>query len=83
MLTAVTEAGGHRPPLPREYPFYVVIETEGSNIENDSKRFNAVLEQLFDDDIVIDAVIPKSETERRAIWQVRENFETILENKPY
>ena len=80
---AVTEAGGHRPPLPREYPFYVVIETEGSNIETDSKRFNAVLEQLFDDDIVIDAVIPKSETERRAIWQVREDFETILEKKPY
>ena len=80
---AVTDAGGHRPPLPREYPFYVVIETEGSDVEGDSKRFNATLEQLFNDDVIIDAVIPKSESERHLVWQIREDFEAILEQKPY
>ena len=33
--------------------------------------------------MIVDAVIPKSEADRRALWDIRENFEAILpENEP-
>ena len=80
---AVTEPGWARSSLARDYPFYVVIETEGSDPESDNERFNATLEQLFQHGLIIDAVIPKSESERRSIWQIREDFETIPQQKPY
>jgi FAD/FMN-containing dehydrogenase len=73
----VTGTGGHRAPMSRDHPFYVVIEAEGADPVNDTARFERLLEQAFENGTVIDAVIPKSETERRAIWDIREVFEAI------
>ena len=74
----VTVEGAHRPPMGRDYPFYVMIETEGADAESDKARFEGVLETAFEQEVIVDAVIPKSETERRALWDIRENFEAIL-----
>lgn len=79
---AVTGDNGHRAPLSRDYSFYVVFESEGSNPEVDASRFEEVLEQAFADGLIVDAVIPKSESESRAIWEIRENFEGILVPEP-
>jgi FAD/FMN-containing dehydrogenase len=79
---AVTGDNGHRAPLPRDYSFYVVFESEGSNPEADASRFEDVLEQALADGLIVDAVIPKSESESRAIWEIRENFEGILVPEP-
>jgi len=79
---AVTREGGHRAPLPRDYPFYVVFEAEGSNPESDATRFEAVLEQALTDELIVDAVIPKSKAENRDMWNIREEFDAILEPEP-
>jgi FAD/FMN-containing dehydrogenase len=80
---AVTVEGAHRAPMSRDYPFYVMIEAEGADIDSDTERFNRLLEKAFEDDVIVDAVIPKSEADRRALWEIRENFEAILpENEP-
>lgn len=79
---AVTVEGAHRAPLDRDYPFYVVLETEGADPEADGEHFTQVLEQALENEIIVDAVLPKSETERRAIWEIRENFDTILAKQP-
>lgn len=75
---AVTADGSHRAPLGREYPFYVVIEAEGADPEADAERFQKQLESSFDSGDIVDAVIPQSEDERRAIWNIREVFESLL-----
>ncbi len=75
---AVTEPGTNRAPLARDYPFYVVLEAEGADQEFDPLRFERALEQAFEAGHVVDAVITKSEAERREVWEVRENFESIL-----
>ncbi len=80
---AVTGENGHRPPLDREYPFYVVFQAEGSDPAADDARFEAVLEQAFEEQLIADAVIPKSAAEARAIWEIRENFEPALIAPPY
>lgn len=78
----VTEPGWHRTPMARDYPFYVMIEAEGADPQTDTNRFNQVLENTLTDGLIVDAVIPKSESERRALWDIREDFEAILQNQP-
>ena len=80
---AVTGENGHRPPLSRDYPFYVVLQAEGSDPEVDDARFERVLGEALETGIIADAVIPKSATETRAIWEIRENFEPALVSPPY
>ena len=75
---AVTGENGHRPPLSRDYPSYVVFQAEGSDPDADAARFERVLEQAFEEELIADAVIPKSAAETRAIWEIRENFEPAL-----
>jgi len=80
---AVTEPGWHRPPMQRDHPFYIMIETEGSDPATDTTRFNDTLEHAFEAELICDAVVPKSEAERKSLWDIRENFEAILEKEPY
>jgi len=78
----VTGEGGHRPPLQRDYPFYALLETEGADPEADGERFQHVIEQAFEDGLIVDAVLPKSESEHRQLWDIRENFEVITSRAP-
>jgi len=80
---AVTGDNGHRPPLSRDYPFYVVFQAEGSDPDADAARFERVLEQAFEEGLITDAVIPKSAAETRSIWEIRENFEPALTIPPF
>ncbi len=79
---ALTDEGGHPAPMDRHYPFYVLLEAEGADPEYDGERLNTVLERASESGVIVDAVIPKSESERRALWDMRENFERILHPKP-
>ena len=74
-FTAVTGEGAHVAPLAREHPFYVLAEAEGSDTEADEERFQRLLEQAHESGDVVDAVVPKSESERDALWAIREQFE--------
>jgi len=77
-FSAVTVEGAHRSPLSRDYPYYLLVEAEGADPRSDEQRFQKVLEKVFEDGDVIDAVVPKSEVERDALWSIREDFEAVL-----
>jgi FAD/FMN-containing dehydrogenase len=79
----VTGEGGHRPPMNRDYPFYAVVEAEGADAAWDKERFERLLEQAFEKATIIDAVVPQSESERRAVWDIREDFDAILPGHLY
>ena len=78
----VTGAGWHRPPLGRDHAFYVVFQSEGSDPDADEARFERVLEAAFEQGLIVDAVLPKSASEVREIWNIREDFEAILQYHP-
>jgi FAD/FMN-containing dehydrogenase len=80
---AVTGPGGNRAPLARDYPCYVVAEVQGTHPEQDSAMFENILEQAMTEGLVCDAIIAQSQRERDDIWTVRENFEPLLEEKPF
>ncbi len=74
-FTAVTGEGGHVAPLARDCPFYVLAEAEGSDPDADDQRFQRLLERAHESEDIVDAVVPKSESERDALWAIREQFE--------
>jgi FAD/FMN-containing dehydrogenase len=77
-ITAVTGEDGHVLPLDRNYPYYVIAEAEGADPDADTARFQRLLEAGMECGDIVDAVLPKSETERRALWRIREEFEAAL-----
>ena len=79
---AVTEPGWHRAPMGRDYPFYVVMEANGADAEADAAQFMIALEEAIESGMAVDAVIPKSVSERDALWAIREDFEAITEVNP-
>jgi len=75
---AVTGERGHRAPLTRDHRFYVIVEAEGAEPASDASRFESLLARALEEGSVVDAVISKSESERRAIWDIREIFDAVL-----
>ena len=76
----VTREGGlHPQPLAHGYPFYVIVETLGSRPEEDHDGFEAVLGEALAQELIVDAVIAKSDSERKAIWEIRDDVLGFLE----
>ncbi len=68
----------HRPPLAHGYPVYVLVETMGSHRAADSERFEVVLSEAMESDLVLDAVLAGNQTERNAMWEIRDDvFQTL------
>ncbi|TDB05618.1 FAD-binding oxidoreductase [Halomonas marinisediminis] len=72
------ESGAHRAPLPVDSPFYAIIETQGVDREHDAERFQALLEQAFEEGLISDAVLASSEAQRQELWAIRENIEVLI-----
>jgi len=70
------------PPLPQNYPYYVLIESTGSNQEKDTIHFENLLEEAISIDLIEDAVISKSESERLALWAIRDDVEQQFQYGP-
>jgi FAD/FMN-containing dehydrogenase len=68
-----TPAAGNAAPLPRGAPYYVIAESLGGDPEHDRARLETVLGEALEEGLVSDVVIANSETERRAIWAIRED----------
>jgi FAD/FMN-containing dehydrogenase len=68
-----TPPAPHRPVLPHGAGVYVLIETHGADPEADGARLEAVLAAALEQALIVDAVIAKSEAERRVLWAPRED----------
>ncbi|MCB1705109.1 MAG: FAD-binding oxidoreductase [Halioglobus sp.] len=70
----ITREGSlHRPPLPHGSAFYVLVETLGSEPELDGERFETVLGEAMEAGLVADAVLAHSQSERNALWEIRDD----------
>jgi FAD/FMN-containing dehydrogenase len=74
----VTGENDHRPPMSRDYPFYILIEAEGFDAESDKLRFDRLLETAYEKGQILDAIVPNSDRERSELWIVREEFDPLL-----
>ena len=68
----------HVPPLDSAYPFYVLLESTGGDEESDRKRFEASLEEAFEQGLLADAVIAQSQQQRSDLWAIRDDVEAMF-----
>lgn len=65
-------------PLPNDYDFYVLVESMGSNQEQDQELFLNALETVINQGIVGDAVIADSADKITKLWAVRDGAAEVM-----
>src|SRR3546814_7588851 len=73
-----TGAGRHGAPLPADKPFYAIIEALGSDQTRDTELFEQALQKAAEKGLFEDAILARSERDRHAIWEIREDLEHIV-----
>ncbi|CAG9271559.1 FAD/FMN-containing dehydrogenase [Paraburkholderia unamae] len=62
-----------KPPVAADHAFYVLVESQGADIERDSARFGEALEAAAVSGLVVDAAIAKCQDECNALWSLRDD----------
>lgn len=73
------ESGRHRPPLPTDAPYYVLLESLGNDPEAHAAQFSRALEGALAHELVGDAVLAQSGSQREGLWAIREDIEGMLQ----
>lgn len=68
---------GHQPFLATSYPFYILLESEGSDPDREQTMFLEVLGALMEDGTIADAVIAQSEQQAQGFWEMRDDVISI------
>ena len=71
-----------RPPLDQDFPYYVLVESQGAHQQKDAEHFQQVLAQALDEGMLADVVIAKSLAERNAMWAFRDDVEQMTRFGP-
>lgn len=77
-----TEPAQNRRPIDAECPYYVLIEALGGDQTADEARFEQALMRAFEDEVILDAAIAKSQGERDALWAIRDDVAQVGRNAP-
>jgi len=77
-LDLVAKVTGKKLPLESKYPFYVLIETSGSNNDHDAAKLDALLEDLIASDVISNGTKANSDTEFKGLWSWREGIPECL-----
>ncbi|AOW02430.1 YALI0C06446p [Yarrowia lipolytica CLIB122] len=65
-------------PVDTESPFFILIETAGSNKEHDDAKLEAFLEDVMEQEIVCDGVVASDETQFQNLWAWRERITEVI-----
>ncbi|MBR1152064.1 FAD-binding oxidoreductase [Bradyrhizobium sp. JYMT SZCCT0428] len=60
-------------PLPATHPFYLLMESSGSNAERLRADVESLLEEALGEGIILDAIIANSGASTASIWRVRDS----------
>lgn len=61
-------------PLDSTYPFYILIETSGSNKKHDDQKLEEYLEYVMSSNIIEDGTVAQDQSQIKSIWAWREGI---------
>lgn len=67
------------PPLPQNYPYYVLLEALGQHQETDEVHFQDLLEQSLENGLIEDATLAQSQQELDWFWGIREKVDFVFQ----
>ena len=56
------------------FPYYLLVETHGSNETHDQEKMESFLESLLSSGVVADGVLAQDESQRQEFWNLRESL---------
>jgi FAD/FMN-containing dehydrogenase len=65
-------------PISQEHPYYVLVESTGSDEARDLAQFEETLGAAIESGLVADAVIATSQAQRDSIWALRDDVEQLF-----
>lgn len=65
---------GIKDPFEARHPFYVLIETSGSNKDHDDEKLSGLLEDLMESSSISDGVMAQDESQATNLWSLRESI---------
>ena len=74
---------GARDPLSEHFPFYVLIETSGSNEAHDAEKLGMFLERGLEGGLFQDAVLATDLSKVQQLWTIREGIPESLIREGY
>jgi FAD/FMN-containing dehydrogenase len=66
-----------RPPISGQFPFYVLVEAQGTDRDVDRTEFEWALDRAHRHGYFVDAVLAANAQQRAQLWKVREDSEQI------
>ena len=73
-LVTTTPATNARP-VPLDYPNYVIFEALGTSDHQYKSMFEEIMEKALEKNLVADAAIAQSESDRKSMWRIRDSVD--------
>ena len=71
---------GFTNPFSTVAPYYLLIETLGSNVEHDYQKLTEMFESLTEKNLITDGTLAQNETQVTSLWRYREEISSLLSN---
>nr|XP_023019728.1 D-2-hydroxyglutarate dehydrogenase, mitochondrial-like [Leptinotarsa decemlineata] len=69
----IKERNNQKSPI-GDYPFYLMIETSGSNEQHDEEKLNMFFEETLEKELVLNGTVANETNKIQDIWSIRENI---------
>ena len=69
-------------PVPLDYPNYVLLEALTRGSAEDVAMFEDIMGRALEDGLLADAAVAQSETDRRAMWRIRDSVDQFFRYGP-
>ncbi|KAL4155259.1 hypothetical protein PRNP1_007369 [Phytophthora ramorum] len=79
----LTQQDWTKDPLETPSPFYVLIETSGSNTDHDMEKLEAYLEDVMGSGVVVDGTVAQDEAQAQKLFLLREDISMSLSSRGY
>jgi len=69
-----------KPPMPYDYKYYVLLESLGSDQEQDREKLQGLLEQALKEQLILDAILAHTTSDLEWFWTIREDVHVLVAN---
>ena len=81
--TMLDSSENYSPLLPGTYPFYVFIESLGSNLNRDFDKLSELISKAAEKNLIEDAILVQNEREQKIIWDMREDVSVLAKKSRF
>jgi len=81
--TMLDSSENYSPLLPNTYPFYVFIESLGSDLSNDFEKLSELISGAAEQNFIEDALLAQNEREQKIIWDMREDVSVLAKKSRF